>query len=210
MPEYFISNILPLLVRFIIDFAAITILVRYIYYPRHRNTDFLFTFILFNVLNFLICLLLNTKTLNIGFAFGLFAIFSILRYRTVMLPIKEMGFFFTSLALGIINSLITTKHFYIPLIGCNAFILVMTMLLDRLSFMHENMKQIIYERIDLIHLDRRPEMIADLTARTGLPIHKVEVKSFDFMRDIAIVYVYYFSKHSELGGIDMADDGDDD
>jgi hypothetical protein len=93
---------IELITRFGINFVALFILVRIIYYPTHKNKDFLFTFFIFN---FIIFTLLCTTHIKQGIAFGLFAIFSIMRYRTVTIPIKEMGYFFICLALGMINSL---------------------------------------------------------------------------------------------------------
>jgi hypothetical protein len=86
---------IELISRFGINLVAIFILVRLIYYPTHKNKDFLFSFFIFN---FIIFVLLSTTKLKPGFAFGLLAIFSIMRYRTVTVPIKEMGYFFISLA----------------------------------------------------------------------------------------------------------------
>src|SRR5687768_10556685 len=97
------------LLRFGINLVMIYVLIRLIYYPRHKNKDFLFTFILFNVVNFLICILLSAAKIKMGFAFGLFAIFSILRYRTVTVPVREMGYFFISVAVGLINALAVVR-----------------------------------------------------------------------------------------------------
>lgn len=211
---------MELLLRFVINLAAIFILVRLVYYPRHRNKDFLFTFFLFNLLNFLICFLLSASTIKIGFAFGLFAIFSIMRYRTVVVPIKEMGFFFVCVALGLLNALAPVHGGFLglgeegglvgfaPLTCINVFILVLTLLLDRFSLTHENMKEVVYERIDLIGPGRRAEMMEDLRARTGLPIHKVEIRSLDFLKDVAIVHAYFYSKESELQSVGAVDSGD--
>ena len=213
-------SVLELLIRFSINLIAVLILVRLIYYPRHRNKDFLFTFFLFNLLNFLICYLLSASTIKIGFAFGLFAIFSIMRYRTVVVPIKEMGYFFTCVALGLLNALAPVHGGmlgmpgdsgamgYLPLAGINAFIVLLTLMLDRFSLTHENMKEVVYERIDLIGPDRREEMLVDLRARTGLPIHKVEIRSLDFLKDVAIVHAYFYSKESELQSAGAVDSGD--
>lgn len=198
-----------LLIRFAINMVAIVVLVRFIYYPRHRNKDFLFTFILFNCLNFLICYLLADTKLKTGFAFGLFAIFSIMRYRTVMVPIKEMGYFFICVALGLINALAAIEDNFLILLGCNTFILLLTLVLDSYSLSHENVKEIIYERIDLIRPEVREEMLADLRTRTGLPIHKVEIRSFDFLKDVAVVHAYYYSKVSELQHAGVSKDDQD-
>ena len=184
--------------RFGINLLAIVILVRFIYYTTHKNKEFLFTFFLFNLLNFLICILLSTTKIKIGFAFGLFAIFSIMRYRTVTVPLKEMGYFFVCVALGIINSLATVDDNYVVLISCNVFILGLTLLLDKfVSLTHENVKEIVYERIDLIKPERRDEMTKDLIDRTGLPIHRIEIKNINFLRDVAYVNIFYYAKNNE-------------
>ncbi|MCZ2459098.1 MAG: DUF4956 domain-containing protein [Chitinophagales bacterium] len=186
-------------VRFVINSIAIFILVRLIYFLRHRNKDFLFTFTLFNSVNFLICFLLSAAELEVGFAFGLFAIFSIMRYRTVKVAVKEMGYLFLCIAMGLINSLATTQDHYIVLLCSNAFILLIALLLDRTTTSYEKSKQIIYEKIDLIKPELRGEMMADLQNRTGLPVHAVDILAIDLMQDIAIIKVKYMEMHTKNG-----------
>jgi hypothetical protein len=184
-----------LLTRFGLNLVAVFILIRLIYYPTHKNKDFLFTFFIFN---FVIFILLSTTKLKPGFAFGLLAIFSIMRYRTVTVPIKEMGYFFICLALGMINALSVVEDGWFVVISCNAAILVLTIVLDRfINLTHENVKEITYERVDLIIPERRDELIDDLKARTGLPIHRVEIRNVNFLRDTAKVHVFYHAKENE-------------
>jgi hypothetical protein len=186
---------IELLTRFGINVLAIFILVRLIYYPAHKNKDFLFTFFIFNVIIFI---LLSTTKLKPGFAFGLLAIFSIMRYRTVTVPIKEMGYFFICLAIGMINALSIVDEGYWIVLICNAAILILTIILDRfITLTHENIKEITYERIDLITPERRDELMDDLKKRTGLPIHRIEVKNVNFLRDTAKVHIFYHAKENE-------------
>lgn len=184
--------------RFGINLLAVFILVRLIYYSTHKNKDYLFTFFLFNILIFIICLLLGSTKIKIGFAFGLFAIFSIIRYRTVTVPIKEMGYFFTCVALGLVNALAETDGNFYVILACNVTILLLTLVLDKyLGLKHENAKEIVYERIDLIQPEKRTEMLNDLRKRTGLPIHRVEVRNVNFLRDTANIYAYYYAHSNE-------------
>jgi hypothetical protein len=121
-----------------------------------------------------------------------------MRYRTVTVPIKEMGYLFISLALGMINSLAKINDTYLILIICNVFVLILTLILDKfVNLSHENVKEIVYERIDLIKPDKRPEMLADIIERTGLPIHRIEIKNINFLRDIAFINVFYYAKENE-------------
>ncbi len=226
------GNLADFLLRYGLNLFMIVVLVRFIYYPRHKNKDFLFTFFLFNTVNFLICFLLSSLKLKLGFAFGLFAIFSILRYRTVAVPIREMGYFFICVTIGIINALadINTslndfvamlpekgffsaiynmEHSLFVLLIADAMILGMIIVLDRqLSLEHENWKEIVYERIDLIKPDTREQMIDDLKNRTGLPIHRVEIMKIDFLRDIARIRAFYLSAENETSSLGTGADDD--
>lgn len=193
-------------IRFLINMVAIFLLVRFIYYSRHKNKDFMFTLILFNCVNFLICFLLSGANLGIGFAFGLFAIFSIMRYRTVTVPVKDMGYLFICIAMGLINSLATTQDNYIALLFANAFILLLPLLLDRSNTPLSNnnndlVQDVIYERIDLIKPEKREEMILDLRNRTGLLIHKIDIINIDLMQDMAVIKAHYYNSEGDLNRV---------
>jgi hypothetical protein len=180
--------------RFGLNLVIIFVLVRGLYYPMRRNRDFLFTFFLFNIINFLICFLLSSAKLKMGFAFGLFAIFSILRYRTVTVPVREMGYFFISVTLGIINALtgIDSTTGLTLLVSANIIILLVAWIIDhKVKIVHENFKEIVYDRIDLITPENRPAMLEDLRNRTGLQIHRVEFGKIDFFKDTVVTYVFY-------------------
>ena len=197
-------------IRFGLNILIIFILVRGLYYPLRKNRDFLFTFFLFNVINFLICFLLSSAKLKMGFAFGLFAIFSILRYRTVTVPVREMGYFFISVTLGIINALTSNENGFLMLIIANVIILLLAWLIDhKVKIVHENYKEVVYDRIDLIAPDKRDEMIADLKLRTGLEIHRVEFGRIDFFKDTARIYVFYNALRSDAA-VAISESGDDD
>jgi hypothetical protein len=155
--EFFgLPSIVEFLIRYAVNFIVVFIVVRLIYYPRHKNKDFLFTFFLFNTVNFLICFLLSTTKLKMGFAFGMFAIFSILRYRTVSVPIREMGYFFVCVTIGLLNSLVDFQESWEVILVSNVLLLLVIFLLERTqNLAHENYKEIHYERIDLIKPEKR-------------------------------------------------------
>lgn len=185
-------------IRSAIDITAILLLVSFIYYPKHKNKDFIFTFVIFNVINFMICYLLGATKIKIGFAFGLFAIFSIIRYRTIVVSIKNMGYFFICVALGMLNSLASVKDSFVTLMACNFIILLLAFVLERLDFLkNENSKDIVYDKINLIKPAVRQELIDDLTNRTGLPIHRVDIVSIDYLKDVAQIKAYFYAKDSE-------------
>lgn len=184
-----------LLIRFVFDFIVAFILIRVIYYPTHRRKDYLFTFFLFNILIFFICILLNSVKLKLGFAFGLFAIFGILRYRTEQLPIKEMTYLFMIIAIAIINSLTDNKITLAEVLFTNITIILATYLLEKVWLLkHESRKIINYEKIDNIKPENHPLLVNDLKERTGLKIHRVQIGKIDFLRDTVMLKVFYFEE----------------
>jgi len=176
---------------FAINLAIIIIIVRFIYYPRQRSKDYVFTFFAFNTIIFFVMNLLGASEISLGAGFGLFAIFSILRYRTDTIPIREMTYLFIVTALPVINSVLLGTDAYPEFLVTNvAVIAVLYFLETEWGFKYEIHKTIQYERIELIRPDRWDELIADLEERTGLPIKHIEIGSFNFLRDSARIKIY--------------------
>ena len=128
----FHEDMWELLFKFGLDAIVVFILIRFIYYPIHRKKDYLFTYFLFNMLIFFLCVLLNSVKLSIGFAFGLFAIFGILRYRTEQISIKDMTYLFAVISLAVINALASKKVSLAELLFTDGMILLMTYVLEHL------------------------------------------------------------------------------
>jgi len=92
-----------LIFRLLVDVIVVFILIRFAYQKNQDSPSYVFTFALFNVLIFFVVYLLSNASMSIGFAFGLFAVFAILRYRTKTIPIKEMTYLFLFITLGLAN-----------------------------------------------------------------------------------------------------------
>ena len=181
-----------MLIRFAMDFIVAFVIIRLIYYPIHKRKDYLFTYFMFNILIFFICILLNSVKLKLGFAFGLFAIFGILRYRTEQLPIKEMTYLFMIIAIAIINSLTNNKISIGEVVFTNIAIVTAASLLERVFLLkHESRKDVLYEKIENVKPQNHEQLIDDLKERTGLNIHRVQIGKIDFLRDTVRIIVYY-------------------
>ena len=189
--------------RYALNLLFTFLVIRFIYYPKYRNKDFVFTFFLFNSILFVLCFLLAEADLKFGFAFGLFAMFSMFRYRTVTVPIGEMGYFFLVVTLGIVNSIASLSNYEL-LVLANVILVFLTFVLGRwLNFTHENHQMIHYDNLELIKPDQRQALLQDLSQRTGLQIHNMQVIKIDFQRAVAQIKVFYFSKENESSGADL-------
>ncbi|MES2565952.1 MAG: DUF4956 domain-containing protein [Bacteroidota bacterium] len=186
--------------RLLIDLTAVFILVRLIYYPIYKHRELFFTYFIFNIIIFLISFLLNKVDLSMGAAFGLFAVFSMLRYKTEEIAIKDMTYLFLTIAIGLVSAVTKVKdtadHIeYIFLIGINAVVLLITYLLESNIFMRkESVKTILYENIELIKAGKDEELLADLKYRTGFNVHRYNVHKIDFLKDAAQIKIYYYNK----------------
>lgn len=201
-----------LLFKFGINTVVLFVLIRLIYYPIHRKKDYLFTYFLFNTLIFFLCVLLNSVKLSIGFAFGLFAIFGVLRYRTEQISIKDMTYLFATISVAVINALASKKVSLSELLFTDGMILVMTYALEHVWLTrHEAVKLLIYERIDLIKPQNRVPLFEDLYQRLGVKVSRVEIGKIDLLKDTAELKVYYFEDEQSHGTFThpAADDGDD-
>ncbi len=170
----------------------LVMLLTYIYYRKHRNTDYVFTFIMFNILIFFICYFMVNIELGVGFGFGLFALFSILRYRTATVFIKEMTYLFAVIAIAVINALnVHIANWALALIA-NGSILGVALLLDVVWLKYPMyMQRVIYEKVELIKPKHRQELIADLNERLGVEVVQIAIESVNYLNDTAILYVFF-------------------
>ena len=185
-------NFKLLIIRFLMNLISIVILVRVIYMPINRKREYLFIFVIFNILIFFVSSLLSRVNLDTGFAFGLFAVFSILRYRTKQIPIKEMTFLFISIILATINSMVTIRIGLTEVLFSNIVILIMSYIMEmswKRSF--QNDKIIYYDNIELIKPETEEALLADLKSRTGLDIMSYDIELIDMLRDIAHIRIWY-------------------
>jgi hypothetical protein len=174
------------------NFLVALLVVRFIYYPTTHNKSYVFTFLAFNTVIYFVLSFMTSIELGIGVGFGLFAIFSILRYRTDAMPIREMTYLFIIVALPVMNSAGGSAAIWPQLIAANAIILAVMLILEKeWGFRYEASKQIVYEKIELVRPDRRAELQTDLEKRTGLKIKRIAVGKLDFVRDTANVKIYY-------------------
>jgi hypothetical protein len=177
---------------FVLDFLVTFAIVRFIYYPPRRSKDYVFTFFGFNAITFLISSLLSSADLSVGFGFGLFAIFSILRYRSEPIPLREMTYLFVVMALPVVNGVLVGQGQWAASLLANLALMTVLLVAEKgWGFQYEVRQTVTYEKIELIRPGRRQLLLADLRQRTGLPIKRLEIGSIDFLRDTAEINITY-------------------
>ena len=187
------------IIPFVINLTVTGIIIYCIYYRKMQRKDYLTTFSLISLTVFLLVSLLDSVNLQIGFALGLFAIFGIIRYRTITVPIKEMTYLFVIIGISVINALATSKIGYVGIVLVNiVFILACWLFEGNLIRNHISVKKVVYDNVRLIKTGKINELKADLEERLELNIVKIEIGSVDFIKDSVVLNVSYLSKNAEI------------
>ena len=183
---------ISLIIRFTFNLLVAFIIIKLIYHRDYKGNDFVFTYFMFNSLIFFFAYLLGNIDINMGFGFGMFAVFAILRYRTDPIPIKEMTYLFIVITIGVINALSKTDVSYTSLLFTNIALVVLTFILEK--YWQNNLliiRNVVYEKIENIKPENHHILLSDLKERTGLDIIRFEVRRTNFLRDTVNIRVFF-------------------
>lgn len=189
------SDFIHMLLRLFISMVVNLVVIDRLYYQKSKRREFYFTFMLISMAIFLLVFFMifvledmKGKT-GIGIGIGLFGIFSIMRYRTDTMPVREMTYLFVLISLSVVNALAATTSLTELLITNAIVVIAIWMCEKRLRI--RPCKLIQYDRIELVKPEKRAELIADLEQRLGFTVKSIEVGGIDLLRDMAILKVYY-------------------
>lgn len=181
-----------LVARLALDLGFAAIVIHKVYFGLYRNREHVFTCYLFNVVTLCLCVLLRKGPAELGFALTLFGVFGILRYRTEQIRSRDLTYLFIVIGLGIINGIADKEVSVAELLAVNGVIVTLTALLE-LGFNRkpEHSAPMCYDRLDLLKPGNEATLIADIAARTGLSVVRVETQRIDLLRDAAEITVYF-------------------
>jgi len=185
------SFVASLAIRFAVNIVFAYILISCIYSKEHRIREYSFTFFISNILIFLVTSLLASVKVKTGFAFGLFAILSILRYRTEQIQLREMTFLFASIILGVMNSLATDELSIFAVLLADV-LLCFSIFVAEKSFIG-NTDQIIlfYDNSKLLAKERKKELYEDIKNRFGYDVLKIVIIRMNYLTDSAEIKLVY-------------------
>ena len=204
MNTVFTAEFAQAMVKFLICIVVNWIIIFQLYFRKSHRRDFSFTFMLMSIaIYFLVFFMMGMERgkATMGVGLGLFGIFSIMRYRTDAMPVREMTYLFLIICLSVVHAMASE---YIELFVIDAIVLASVMGFE-MTMKIQPTKLIQYDRVELVKPDRREELKADLEMRTGLKILKIDVGGIDFLKDSAVIRITYESdnkKYMRLNGID--------
>lgn len=189
-----LESLINLLGRMAVNFTAAFLLIFGIYRTSRKGRSFLFSLFMFNLVIFIMGNLITSSEWSVGAGLGLFAIFTILRYRSETLQLKEMTYMFILIAIGFINA-IGNKINWTELILLNGSIVVLSSCLERTCLskvLHS--KKIKYNDLELIRPENREELAEDVYRKTGIRAREIEVESINFQDNTVNLILYYLEE----------------
>jgi hypothetical protein len=182
----------PFILRLLVNSVSMFILVRLVYYNTYRSKENFFPFFLLNLIVFILAYTLeNTGGFDsIGSAFGLLAAFTLLRFRTMAITMKDMTYLFIVMTFGLINSIM--KGSFIEIVALNLLIIIVVYIIDGKKTEKKELSQTIdYPSLENIKPEKRAQLIAELTAYTGLNIQRISIEHVDVVKSRILVKVFY-------------------
>lgn len=190
MEELFSLTFGSTLVRFFICVIVNWGIIHFLYYRKSHRNDFYFTFMLMTVAIFFLVYFMmgmDRGKATMGVGLGLFGIFSIMRYRTDAMPVREMTYLFLIVCLSVVHAM---AEDFGELMVVDV-LTILAIVICEMRFKVHASKLIQYDRVELTKPEKSDELIADLESRTGLKILKVDVGGIDFLKDTVVLRVTY-------------------
>jgi hypothetical protein len=180
------------MIRFGITLIYLFILLRVIYFKYSKNDSSLFIFFSMGIMIFFLGTMMHVVYFEIGMAFGLFAIFHILRFRTKTFPVKDMAYMFTTIGLSLINSLKLIKFPLLGLLIFNTLIIISAYLLEISLFKYKTESYyLIYDNVELLKSDKKQKILNDLSIITGKNIFRFKIQSMNCRSKVARLEIFY-------------------
>lgn len=186
------TQVLSLIVRFIFNVGFSALIILFIYKKNSRNKEFAFTLFSFNLIIFALCTILNNVELSIGSGFGLFAVFTMMRFRSEQLQIKDMTYLLIVVGLGFVNSTYKGSIGPAEILFLNVSIAISLYILEKTLLNHNLVKQKIkYNHLDLLKVGNKLLLRQDLEEKIGAKVVSVDVESVNYLEGSANLIVKY-------------------
>jgi hypothetical protein len=198
-----------LMIQLGINLVVLFIISRILYMKWNRNPEYLFAQFISGVTVFMICALLRWVKLELGLVLGLFAIFSIIRFRTINVPVKDMAYLFMTVGISAVNALLSASTCLQWILISNCLLILLTLILEISFFNHPlASRTITFENTELLKPSRQQNLIQELKSLTGLDIIKFEIVKADYIKKHAQIKIFFPGMSGERGEVTKGNDED--
>jgi len=181
-----------LVLRLLINLVVLTIVVRFIYYPNNGDYKKAFAYFAMAMMVFLVAAMLEHVKFEMGFALGLFAIFSIIRYRTPSVDVKNMAYLFVVIGISAINALVDFFVLWRGMLLINTLVIVMIFILEKFPPQKPFVKQqLTFTPSNMAIVGKKEQLRQEIEDFVQLPVRKIEIEKINSSKNEISVLIYY-------------------
>jgi len=184
-----------IVLMFVLDLIAVSVLAFGIYFPRHHRKDMLVALVGVNVGLLAVTAALSSTDLSVGIGFGLFAVLSIVRLRSSEVDQQEVAYYFAALSLGLLGGVVITPDWVGPVL--------MAVILGGL-FVADHPRLFPRYRLAILTLDQawtdERALIAHLEGLLEARVRQLKVRRLDLVDATTVAEVRYELKPTTAMG----------
>jgi len=191
-PNVASAEFFELLIQFGVNLGVLLIISRAMYFKWNRNPEYMFAQLITGIIVFMICSMLRWVQLELGLVLGLFAIFSVIRFRTLNVPIKEMSYLFMVVGISAINALIKIWECPHWVVFANIFLVALTFTMEKVFFSKRlSRRTITFNNTNLLKPSNHKTLLQELKALTELNIIRFEIGKVDYIKGHAQIRLFF-------------------
>jgi hypothetical protein len=191
-PSVASAGFYELLMQFGINLMVLLIISRVLYFKWNHKPDYMFAQLITGVIVFMICGLLRWVQLELGLVLGLFAIFAIIRYRALNVPVKDMAYLFMVVGISAINAMLRLSHCLPWIVFANVILVILTFTLEKVFFSRILFhRTLTFNNTELLKPSKHPLLLNELKTMTELDIVRFEIGKVDYTKGNAQIRIYF-------------------
>ncbi len=179
--------------RLILNILMVSLIGKFFYLSHHHGKrEYMFTYIATSLIIYILCIMLSQVPVELGMVLGLFAVFSVIRFRSVQASPVELSYLFIAIGISMLNALIPLETPFLRLLADNLLVVITIGVADFILFRKRGItKNISYDRLDLLAEAKRDELESDLRNRFGITgITKIQIGNIDTIKGRVVIKVH--------------------
>lgn len=187
------TTISDFFLRLLGNSVSVFLIIRFVYYKYNSQSENIFSFFIMGLVVFLVASALDKVKLDFGLAFGLFAIFSIIRFRTPPIDLKEMTYLFAVIGISVTNALVEYRvSDWFGLLVSNLIIFMAAWIMENYKPRKEMLKKpLTFIPTDLDVLNSKKLLLEEVKRNTNIDILKVEISRINAAKNEVTVWIYF-------------------
>lgn len=187
------TRLISFFTRLVVNCVSVFMLIRFIYYKYNSQSENLFSYFLMGLVVFLVASALENVNLDFGLAFGLFAIFSIVRFRTPPIELKEMTYLFMVIGISMINALVDYRiSDWVGLLFTNLIVFGAAFFMENYKPRKEILrKSLTFNPTGFHVLNSKKLLLEEVRQNTNIDVLKVEISRINAAKNEVTVRIYF-------------------